>query len=286
MSLRRNCAIASLVRDNPKKAMKMHDKLRVGATHPANADSDWSAPTMVPALPAREVHVWRADLDVSVPELEVFRSVLDSAERARADRFHRPEDRRRFVAAHGLLRTLLGRYLDGDPADLRFLTGRWGKPALLRRDETEDIRFSTSHSLGVALYAVARGREVGVDVECIQPDFDWEPIAKQFFLPGELAALSALPDAAQGDAFFNFWTCKEAYVKATGRGFSLPPDRFEILWTPGHAPTVLDVSSPAQAAGKWTLRILPLGPRTAAAVAADGDSWNLRLWQWANANRD
>ena len=245
----------------------------------------WPATAKVPLLPGGEVHVWRAALEVSPPELESFQDLLDGPERERAERFLRDEDRRRFIAAHGLLRTLLGRYLDAPPERLEFLTGLWGKPALRRKAGMDDVRFSVSHSEGLVLFAFARGREVGVDVECVQPDFRWEPIAKRFFLPGEVAALSALPDADRGAAFFSFWTCKEAYVKATGRGFSLPPDRVEIFWKPDHTPMVLDVPSPAQAARRWALRSLPLGRRRAAAIAAEGDSWNLRLWQWATAER-
>jgi 4'-phosphopantetheinyl transferase len=245
----------------------------------------WPAAAKVPPLAGGEVHVWRAALDVSPPELESFHNLLDGPERERAERFHRDEDRRRFIAAHGLVRTLLGRYLDAPPERLQFLAGPWGKPALRRGAEMQDIRFSLSHSGHLALFAFAHGREVGVDIECIQPDFHWEPIAKRFFLPGEFAALSALPEAARGDAFFSFWTCKEACMKATGRGFSLPPDRFEIFWKPDHTPTVSDFPSPAQTARRWALRSLPLGPRRAAAIAAEGDSWNLRFWQWAAAER-
>jgi len=245
----------------------------------------WPAAVKVPALPGGEVHVWRASLDISPPELETFQGLLDGPERERSERFHRDEDRRQFVAVHGLLRTLLGRYLGAPPERLQFLAGRWGKPALSRAAEMQDIRFSLSHSENFALFAFARGREVGVDVECIQPDFHWEPIAKRFFSPGEFAALSALPDAGRRDAFFSYWTCKEACVKATGMGFSLPPDRVEVFRKADHAPTVLDVPSPGQESRRWTLWSLPLSPRAAAAIAAECGSWHLRLWQWAAAER-
>jgi 4'-phosphopantetheinyl transferase len=241
----------------------------------------WPETTKVPPLPEGEVHIWRAGLDVPPSELESFQNLLDGPERERAARFHREEDRRRFIAAHGLLRTLLGQYLDAPPERLQFRIGRWGKPALACGPELPDIRFSLSHSDHLALFAFARGREVGVDVECIRSDFDWVPVARHFFSACETAALDTLPVAARRDAFFSVWTCKEACAKLTGEGISSAPARFEISLRPGQALADLGIRSSAEAEGRWTVRSLRRGPDWAMAVAAEGGGWNLDLRQWS-----
>lgn len=142
---------------------------------------------------------------------------LTPDEHERASRFRFDRDRNRFIACRGILRELLG-------IREQFVYGPHGKPRL----EISDIRFNVSHSHGLAMIAVARGREVGCDLERIDPSFADEKIPEQFFSPYEVAALRALPEAEQCRAFFRCWTRKEAFIKACGMGMSLALDSFDV----------------------------------------------------------
>lgn len=243
----------------------------------AAADS-WSPGPKRPELTAEEVHVWRAWLDAGESEVARLRALLSDEERARADRFYFAKDRRHFTVARGLLRALAARYT-GRPAELiSFTYNEYGKPSL--SDEGAELRFNLSHSKGLALYAFARGREVGVDVEFSREDFGGEEIASRFFSPAEVAALRALPDAEKTRAFFNCWTRKEAYIKAHGLGLSLPLEGFDVSLAPGQPAALLGTRhDPAQAA-RWSLRALSPADGYAAALAAEGHGWRLSCWSW------
>src|SRR5262249_54022604 len=159
--------------------------------------------------PSDEVHVWRAPLDLSEVDVYHLWSILAGDERQRAERYFFEKDRRHFVAARGLLRVLLGRYLTQTPQQLRFTYGSHGKPALATDTRGEPLHFNVSHSHGLALYALTRGRELGVDVERIRPAVAQETIAEHFFSSREVTVLRALPIALQSTAFFACWTRKE-----------------------------------------------------------------------------
>jgi 4'-phosphopantetheinyl transferase len=180
-----------------------------------------------------------------------------------------------------LLRTILGRYLDVAPGTVRFCYGPHGKPALIAEmAEQTGVRFNVAHSHDLALYAVTRGREVGIDVERIRAEVASTEIAQRFFSPAEVAALCALPDELQTEAFFACWTRKEAYIKATGGGLSHPLDGFDVSLTPGEPVVALRTHADPQEAARWSLRALDPGPGYAAAVAVEATRWNLTCWQW------
>ena len=148
------------------------------------------------------MHVWRAALDVPESQVRNLWDTLTADERQRAERYIFEKDRTHFVVARGLLRVLLGRYLRQDPPHLRFTYGPHGKPALATDTGRATLCFNVSHSHGLALYAVTRGREVGVDVERIRPEVAQEKIAERFFSPREVTVLRALPTPLQATAFF------------------------------------------------------------------------------------
>jgi 4'-phosphopantetheinyl transferase len=210
------------------------------------------------------VHVWSAALDPPPARLDVLAGYLSPDERARADRFHFPRDRRRYLAARGTLREILGAYLERAPAALAFAYGPQGKPALDPPDAA-GLDFNLSHSADIALFALARGRPVGVDVEAARDLADMPGVAARVMTAAELAAFEALPEDARPPAFFALWTRKEAYMKATGAGFTLPPQSFAVDGLP--------------AAG-WTLRDLPVGEGFAACVAVQGEVDPLRFAPW------
>lgn len=240
--------------------------------------ASWGRPPARVPLRAAEVHVWRAALDLPAPSLWACARVLDADERARADRLHSAEHRRHFVAAHGFLRTVLGRHLALPPETIRFASGPHGKPVLVPPSGDETVRFNLSHSHGLALCAVARGREVGIDIERVRAEVAALGIAGRFFSPGEQTALRALPAAAVHPAFFRLWTCKEAYVKATGAGISRALRTIEVQLG-ARAPRLRAADDP-HTQTRWSLRELWPARGYAAALAVEGRGWRLSCWRW------
>jgi len=204
-------------------------------------------------LPGSTVHLWRIGIDVTDTIVEALEASLEAQEIARSRRFRSSLERRRFVVSHGVLRQILGAYLDRAPSALRFTQGPHGKPALDPPGVPEGLEFSASRSADLAVYAVVRGRRVGVDVERVRSDFDWSAIAARYQTRAERERIARLPPQAQIVAFFEWWTRSEAYVKACGEGLGAGEARLGAEPDPG-----------------WSIVALDAGPGFAAALAVDG----------------
>jgi 4'-phosphopantetheinyl transferase len=243
--------------------------------HDMSDFNSWEASAERLELDADEIHVWRASLDCDETLVSKLEATLASVEKARADRFVFQRDRNAFIAARGILRELLGRYVNRDAAHLEFDYGAQGKPSLRAESSQKLVRFNVSHSHGMALLAFALDRHVGVDVELIRPDFAGERIAERFFSPQEVAELRSLPPTLQDEAFFLCWTRKEAYIKARGEGLQIPLTSFHVSLTPGKPELVQAADS-----SRWSLRSLRPGPRYVGAVVGEGRDWRLRGREW------
>jgi 4'-phosphopantetheinyl transferase len=218
---------------------------------------------------AGEVGVWRVELDAEVPALAGYLGDLAPDERERAGRFHFERDRCRFVIARGVLRRLLAEALGSAPGEVAFRYGRHGKPELAGGQAASRLRFNVAHSDGLALFALAWGRGVGIDVERVRSGIDGEGIARRFFSAHEVAALHALPAAVREQAFFRCWTCKEAYVKALGQGLSLGLDRFDVSLDPAAPVALLAHRGAPEAPSRWMLVDVAAAPGYAAALAVE-----------------
>jgi len=187
-------------------------------------------PAELPAL-EQNVHVWAVRLDDARVDLDLGRDLLSPVERERAARFKFERDQRRYLVAHVALHEILSRYLPIDPPRLSFDLGANGKPRLSQPLASSGVEFNLSHSNEMALLAVTHGREVGVDIEYVKEDFEFQEIAERFFTAREVAALRGLPASLQRQAFFKCWTSKEAFLKAKGTGLSGALDEVEIALT-------------------------------------------------------
>jgi 4'-phosphopantetheinyl transferase len=199
---------------------------------------------------------------------------------ARAALFYFARDREHFIVARGVLRAILGCYLNRTPESLSFCYGSHGKPALAGESDGDAIRFNVSHSHGVALYAVTRGREVGIDLERIRFDLPVVEIAERFFSKREVAMLRSLPTEARHQAFFRCWTHKEAYIKARGEGLSLPLDQFDLSLTSGGPDAVLGTQRDPPETSRWCFQDLSPAAGYVAALAVEAHGWRLTCWQW------
>jgi 4'-phosphopantetheinyl transferase len=228
-------------------------------------------------LAADEVHLWRVDLEATASDEAQWSAILSDDERARAARFHFQIHRQYFTAGRALLRNILAAYLAAEPKELAFSYSTKSKPALAGAHANR-LAFNVSHSGDVALIAVTRNRQIGVDVELIRHDFDTAAIATRFFSDAEQGQLAALPPEQRHEAFFRCWTRKEAYIKATGEGLSLPLRQFDVSIEPRSQNALLATRPDASESKGWSLRDIVVKPGYAGAVCVSGAEWKLLDW--------
>jgi 4'-phosphopantetheinyl transferase len=243
--------------------------------------TNWNSAGSHIVLPPDEVHVWLARLDQHLDRVAASRAILSSDERTRADRFHFEKDRTAYTVARAALKSLIGKYLDIPPTEIHFEYSAHGKPFLTIKANPPGISFNISHSGTLALLAFGIGRQVGVDVERIRPDFGTLEIAERFFSRSEVEALLAQPADQQSVCFFNCWTRKEAYIKAIGEGLSCPLDRFDVTLAMNEPARLLETRVASQNAADWVMHNLEVGPEYRAAVIAEGIDWRLRCWRYS-----
>lgn len=235
----------------------------------------WAQAPIEFELPEDEIHLWRASLPAEPSVLRRLDALLESREKSRAARFHFARDRDYFVAARGILRNLLGSYLRRSASELEFCYGPQDKPALRTADSESRICFNLSHSHGLAVYSFSRRREIGIDLELIQPDFASDEIAERHFSPSELKELRGLPPELRAEGFFLGWTRKEAYVKAQGMGLQIPLPNFSVSLAPGWSGRF-----EAADGSLWSFHSFQPAPRYVATVVVEGPSPRLRYWEW------
>ena len=208
------------------------------------------------------IRVYRADLDL-LSQGTCF-SLLDETEKSRAAGISNRAARHEFVKGRALLRLLLSQHTGLPARSLAFATGENGKPIL---PGTPDIHFNVSHSDGTALIAIASA-EIGIDIERIDGNVDYAGVAQSVFSRPEIEMLRKATDARRGDAFFTIWTRKEAYLKATGAGFSSNLPMISAAASDG---TIEDHGDSA-GGSDWYVFDLPVGGSfKAALVTADKD---------------
>lgn len=222
----------------------------------------------VPELASTEIHIWEFPLTISDSELNAYTTLLSEDERIRASRFRFERDARRFTVARASVRSILGGYTGSAARDLRFAYSHYGKPSL--SGVTADIRFNVSHSGDLAMLAVVRGREVGVDVETIRVEVETDKLAERYFSLHERESLRAIPNHERVSAFFRCWTCKEAFLKAQGLGLSRSLESFDVEVNPERPARLLSTRPDPEEAARWSLREVQTAQAYAAAVAVNG----------------
>lgn len=183
---------------------------------------------VIPPLGEGDVHLWRVELGREPRVVKELEAVLSGPERLRASRFVVESVREDYITARGSLRRLLGNYVKAEPLEIPICVTEDGKPYLDKSFNINDIRFNLSHSSGLCLVAVSKGREVGVDVEKLRRDVDFSELAARYFAPAERDQIAKLAGDSQMSAFFRCWTRKEAFVKANGLGLRMPLDGFVV----------------------------------------------------------
>jgi 4'-phosphopantetheinyl transferase len=188
----------------------------------------WQSSTSALTLPPGTVHIWQAALDQPFATVARLERLLSDDERARAARFRFEHDRRRFIVARGILRSLLARYTNHLATQIEFSYSTKGKPAL-RPEYKSHIHFNLAHSGEMALYAFTLEHEVGVDIEQQRALDDVHQIAEHYFSSRERAILATLVGDELYRTFFTYWTRKEAYLKGSGEGLALLTTQLDVV---------------------------------------------------------
>jgi len=217
-----------------------------------------------PNIPAGVARIWHWPLDGSALEVADLKKVLSPDEMERAERYRFDQHRNEFILTRAVMRLLLASYTAQSPESLSFDYSAQGKPAL--KNGPPDLRFNVSHTEGLAVLALVREREIGVDAEKIRPQPDAQKLAKRFFSAREQLFLGRLSGDELQRAFFRCWTRKEAYIKAKGEGLSIPLHAFDVSLEEDQPAALVGTRPDPAEAGRWTLYDLSVGQGYAAAL--------------------
>ncbi|MBE9170153.1 4'-phosphopantetheinyl transferase superfamily protein [Pleurocapsales cyanobacterium LEGE 06147] len=245
----------------------------------------WQTPPHNLVLGKDEIHIWRVHLDLPVEQIAQLSQILSEDEQTRAERFRFPQHRQRFIAARGILRQLLGAYLDLPGDRLIFNYSSRGKPSLAPSMERANLEFNLSHSQDLAVYGFTLGRRIGIDLEYLRSTTDVEGIASRFFAAKESEIINNLVGEKQQQAFFQIWTAKEAYLKATGEGIAGSLAAVEVSWSEEFPICLL--SFPENTVGGWFLHDFIPATNYVATVAVEGltEANKIEFWSWYSGSQ-
>jgi len=193
---------------------------------------NWHSQDSEKKLGDNEIHIWLNYLNLHQARLKHLYPLLSAAEKERSERFKHYKPRKNYIASHGFLHTVLSYYVNTPANEITFSLGEQGKPSIIDEQNSENIQFNLSHSGNLAILAVCKNHQLGVDIEHTDRKADWGGIARRFFTEDEQGKFFQLNENMQEDAFYKVWTRKEAHMKVTGKGLSLSPTQFEISIPP------------------------------------------------------
>ncbi len=215
----------------------------------------------------QEVHVWT----FKVPDTEnipsAFYALLSAKEKAKAQKFVFEKDKLVSVCARGILRHLLGLYLQQFPTDVSLEYGTYGKPYV----PNTSLKFNVSHAHKMIVFAFVHHHDIGVDVEYIKRDFNVLDIVDNYFSAQEIKAIHRYPKALQTDIFYRGWTRKEAFIKAKATGLSFPLDQFSVSLDSETSAKVYETQWDATEAKDWQLIPFETSNAYKAALAFKGN---------------
>lgn len=179
-------------------------------------------------LSKKEIHIFLCDLDRLKIKYDFFYFLISKEEKEKAEKFHFERDKICYVISHGILRTLLSQYLNMHTNEIFYEINDFGKP-FLKNGSNEVVFFNLSHSKDFCLIGINSLNDIGVDIEFIKEDFEFENIVEKYFVKNEIDQIFIHPnEELQRQAFYNCWTRKEAFIKAVGKGLSIPFNDFEV----------------------------------------------------------
>lgn len=239
----------------------------------------WDSPPEDLKLDADYIDVWRTRIDLPEEEVNTYALTLSVEEQERAARFTFPDKYEEYVVSRGLLRRALAHVLKRAATDFQFEYTDSKKPYLLNKYAGQSISFNISHSHGQALVAVSLQRNIGIDIEKIRADVEYEKLALRFFSEAEHRQLMQLPREERARSFFAIWTRKEAFVKAIGKGIAFGLSEFDVNIDPQQPPVMLATRWNPQDVSLWLMATIDSDCNYMATLATDGGDFQLRYWQ-------
>jgi 4'-phosphopantetheinyl transferase len=224
-----------------------------------------------------EVHFWQCSFDANKVRVPHYKSLLAQDELIRAEKFKFEIDRERYVISRGILRMLLGEYLNENPQKIKFNYTTYGKPMLQNKSS---LAFNISHSGNKAVFGFVTDVEIGVDVEKVKTDFNVLDIARNFFSPKEIESLENQQKELLHRAFFRCWTRKEAFIKAEGSGLSFPLDAFSVSLDNDKKTELLETNWNTSERQHWKLFSFPLNEEYITAVAIQNKKASITYRNW------
>jgi len=236
---------------------------------------EWLIPAKAPELNKNEIHIWRTNMNFTAHSIDHFYLTLSHDEKSKANRFRFEKDKKRFIITRGLLRKALGHYLNIKPEDLIFIYNKYGKPSLTISSKYK-LEFNLSHSADVILYAFAKERRVGIDVERLRPIKKTQRIVDRFFSETEKRFYNSQNTGEREKAFFKLWTYKEAYTKAKGIGLTLPLNQIDVPFA--------NKTLPRQGLcdEQWSWHEIEIDSDYLAALATEGNDFEISHWKIDN----
>jgi len=221
-------------------------------------------------LTPAEIHVWLAFYDEINDDslLASYRKLLSAAEKEQETRFYFARDRRRYLVTRALVRTVLSRYASIQPSEWMFSMNAYGCPAAVNA-QANDLSFNISHTHSLIVLGVTRSRALGVDVENFRAREVSIDLMDRYFAPQEVEVLTAAPPHEQQYRFFEYWTFKEAYIKARGMGLSLPLDKFSFQYADDRAVEIAIHPELADDAARWQFWQFQPKPEYLVAICAE-----------------
>ena len=238
---------------------------------------NWDNPPEKLNLSKNEIHIWRANLDLPSMMLKKLARILSEDEKTRANRFRFEQHRDRFIAARGILRQLLGNYLQIKSDLVIFEYSSRGKPQIVSSLNQDNLQFNISHSQDWALYGFNYQRIIGVDLEYIKDNIDYKQLAKRFFRTQELQLINSYPAREQKTIFFQLWTAKEAYLKATGDGLAESLDTIQFTLNNNSELNLVAIKQAHQQASYWLIDNFIPQDNFIATIAVENRSTNSNL---------
>ena len=218
------------------------------------------------------IQIWHGNIADENSDYQDHWRILDAAEQAHAGKITNDLLRNRYVVVHGRLRKVLAQTLNELPERLSIKKAEHGKPYLTDRPE---LAFNLSHSANALVIAVGWNCRLGVDIEGCKPRAALTGLVDKCFAAEEIAHWKRLPEAQKNLEFYRYWTRKEAFVKATGRGIALGLNQCVI--NPEDQTTFLRVPTECGSASMWHVRDLILGSGVCSALVSDKAVDGIRL---------
>lgn len=198
-----------------------------------------------------------------------YRSLLNSEEKQRADRFYFQKDRDCYTIARGLLRFFLSEYLKVKPENIKFTYNQYGKPF------TDGIYFNISHSKDIIIFAFSKEIEVGIDIEFMKDNIKYKQLINRFFSQNEINDFLSLDESFHQEAFFNGWSRKEAYIKAVGKGLNIPLNSFDVSLKPNQTAKLIAINN--QVVSNWSILDLNIDNQYKSSLAIESIYFNLKI---------